>query len=229
MHAWERIMDATQEEHDDSHSRFCVLASLVRNFTLVRIILILPCSINIYFCSFPTYFLVRMYCHIYTYNVSRIEYHRRLWKLKKKCWKKILEEFLSILLKIKKIFFIISFSISFLFPEIIDLENKGHFSTKMLIIPINLNQIIFLWVLPKELNKSYKMIFLKFLSDFFHGDAPSHKWVKILMIFIFDFWPKKKNKQTSECICLRRSIFCWNMKLWSMDRFGFGCTMIFVP
>ena len=49
VHAWEKIMYATREEHDDSHPCFCALASLGRNFTLVRIILSLPCSINIYF------------------------------------------------------------------------------------------------------------------------------------------------------------------------------------
>ena len=49
VHAWKKIMYATQEEHGNSHSCFCALASLVRNFTLVRIILFLPCSINIYF------------------------------------------------------------------------------------------------------------------------------------------------------------------------------------
>ena len=48
VHAWEKIMNATLEEHDNSHSCFCALASFVRNFTLVRIILFLPCSINIY-------------------------------------------------------------------------------------------------------------------------------------------------------------------------------------
>ena len=37
-----------------------------------------------------------------------------------------------------------NFSRSFIFLEIIDLKNKGHFSTKMLIIAINLNQIFFL-------------------------------------------------------------------------------------
>ena len=81
-----------------------------------------------------------MCCQFYKYNVWRIEYHRRLWKLKKK----ILEKFLSIVLKITKIFILISFSASFVFPEIIDLENKSHFSTKMLIIAINLNHIFFL-------------------------------------------------------------------------------------
>ena len=48
VHAWEKIMYATREEYDDSHSCFCIFASLVRKFTLVRIILFLPCSINIY-------------------------------------------------------------------------------------------------------------------------------------------------------------------------------------
>ena len=41
VHAWEKIMYATREEHDDFHSCFCALASLVRNFTLLRIIIIL--------------------------------------------------------------------------------------------------------------------------------------------------------------------------------------------
>ena len=58
----------------------------------------------------------------------------------KKCWERILEKFLSILLKITKIVFLISFSVSFVLPEMIDLENIGHFSTKMLIISINLNR-----------------------------------------------------------------------------------------
>ena len=49
VHAWEKIMYATREEHNDSHSCFCALASLVHNFTLVRIIFFLPCSINIYY------------------------------------------------------------------------------------------------------------------------------------------------------------------------------------
>ena len=38
-----------------------------------------------------------------------------------------------------KDFLLISFSVFFVFPQIIDLENKGHFSRKMLIIAINLN------------------------------------------------------------------------------------------
>ena len=37
-----------------------------------------------------------------------------------------MEKFLRILLKITKIFFFLSFSVSFVFPEIIDLENKDH-------------------------------------------------------------------------------------------------------
>ena len=48
-----------------------------------------------------------------------------------------MEKFLSNLMKITKIFFLISFSVSFVFAEIIDLENKGHSSTKMFIIAIN--------------------------------------------------------------------------------------------
>ena len=43
-----------------------------------------------------------------------------------------------------KDFFLISFSVYFVFLEIIDLENKGHFSIKMFIIKINLNQIFIL-------------------------------------------------------------------------------------
>ena len=40
-------MYATREEHDDSEE--CEVASLVRNFTLIRIILFLPCSIIVYY------------------------------------------------------------------------------------------------------------------------------------------------------------------------------------
>ena len=35
-----------------------------------------------------------------------------------------------------KDFFLRSFSVTFVYPEIIDFESKGHFSTKMLIIGI---------------------------------------------------------------------------------------------
>ena len=51
-------MYATREEHDDSHSCFCALASIVRNFTLVRFIIFLPCSINIYFPSIDPFLLL---------------------------------------------------------------------------------------------------------------------------------------------------------------------------
>ena len=81
------------------------------------------------------------------------------------------------------------------------------------------------------------------MCHFFPGDVPGHKWAKILMIFIF--WPTKK-KLTSECIFmkiiwkllkkaskrvqagLRKSIFCWNMKLWSIGKFSIKWTNIFV-
>ena len=39
--------------------------------------------------------------------------------------------------QITKIFFLKSCSVSFVFTELIDLKNKCHFSTKMLIIAIN--------------------------------------------------------------------------------------------
>ena len=58
MHAREKIKYAAQEEQDDSHSCFCALASLVRDFTLLRIILFLPCSINIYSHVVYTFFLL---------------------------------------------------------------------------------------------------------------------------------------------------------------------------
>ena len=48
-------MYATPEEHDDSHSCICVLASLLRNLTPVSIILFLPCSINIWVISWKIY------------------------------------------------------------------------------------------------------------------------------------------------------------------------------
>ena len=65
----------------------------------------------------------------------------------------------------------------------------------MFIIAINLNQIFFLWLLSKELKKDTKSFSWNFCATFFHGDVPGHKWAKILMIFIFIFWPTKK-KQT---------------------------------
>ena len=57
-----------------------------------------------------------------------------------------------------KIFFLISFSVSSAFPEIIDLENKGYFLTKISIIAINLNQN-FLYVLSKEPKQATKCFF----------------------------------------------------------------------
>ena len=117
----------------------------------------------------------------------------------KKCSKKILEKFLSILLKITKILFFISFSVTFVFLGIIDLENKGHFSTKIPIIAINLNQFFFYQFFRKSFKIATKCFFWNFCPIFFHSDAPGHKWTKILMIFMFHFWVTK-NKQTSECI-----------------------------
>ena len=131
-----------------------------------------------------------MCIHIHMYNVSCIEYYITdgfgNWK---KMLEKILEKFLSILLKIIKIFFLIRFSVSFVIPEIIDLENRGYYSTIMLMIAINLNQI------RKRFKKATKCLFWNFCAILFSTvmrqitNGQKFWW---FLFFIFDW--KKTNR-----------------------------------
>ena len=72
VHAWEKIKYATRKEQDDSHSWFCASASLVHNFTLVRIILFLPGSINIYYCfsKYPPLWSINL-----CMSLNNVSYH----------------------------------------------------------------------------------------------------------------------------------------------------------
>ena len=116
---------------------------LWQHFSTAKYVIIF---IKFTFCSFSTYCLVRMYCNIHIYNVSRIEYPKRLLqKILEKNSGKISEYSTENKKNLVPYKFFCIFSV----PK--DIKNKSHFTTKMLIIAINLNQFFFLRVLLKEL------------------------------------------------------------------------------
>ena len=125
-----------------------------------------------------------------------------------------------------KIFFLISFSVSSAFPEIIDLENKGYFLTKISIIAINLNQN-FLYVLSKEPKQATKCFFWNvcvmdgqrflfgsvvwFLHSHHGWEGIGFMWKITFEIFIKSLrfetpWVRKKGLYESVCLSVCPSV-----------------------
>ena len=112
------------------------------------------------------------------------------------------------------------------------------FPTKMLIITINLNEFFFYECFRKSFKKATKCcyrIFVRFFSTVMRQITNGQK-IWWFLFFIFD--RQKTNKHPNAYFIniiwkllkilfkraqagLRRSIFCWNIKLWSMGKFGF--------